>query len=307
MIGRRKEAMPRIRRREFLKAATAAAAAAALAPRRLFAENGPPAAHVVVVHGTDIARMLEAGSLALGGWGAFVQKGRKVTLKPNAGWASMPEQGGNTNPRLVEECIRACLAAGASAVVLPEKSCSPAQKSFEMSGIAAAAQRAGARLYALEDGDFQTTEFPQGKILKQADVAKDVLDTGCLINLPVAKTHKGATLTLGMKNWMGSVRDRGFWHRSGLHQCIADFCAVIKPRLTIVDATRIMVTNGPRGPGDLETPNEIVFGTDPVAVDAYAATLFHKEPFDVPYVQIAHDMGIGCGDLSRVAVQRIEI
>ena len=105
---------------------------------------------------------------------------------------------------------------------------------------------------------------------------------------------------------MGSVRDRGFWHRNNLHQCIADCSTLIKPALIIVDATRIMVSNGPRGPGKLEIANQIIFGTDPVAVDAYAATLFGKDPFKVPYIQIAHDMGIGCGDLSKVDLQHLQ-
>ena len=93
---------------------------------------------------------------------------------------------------------------------------------------------------------------------------------------------------------------------SGLHQCIVDFATLIQPHLTIVDATRILVTNGPRGPGDLETPNQLIFGTDPVAVDAYAATLFRKEPFAVPYVKLAHEAGLGCGDLARIDVQHLE-
>lgn len=298
--------MPSIHRREFLKGATLAATAAILAPRAFAAAEAAPRAKLVVVHGTDIARMLAAGMQAMGGWGAFIQKGKPATVKPNIGWASTAEQGGNTNPELVAECIRACRAAGASAVVIPEKPCSPARVSFEMSGIAAAAKEAGARLYELQDEHCRTVEFPRGKILRQADVAMDILDTGCLINLPVAKTHKGATLTIGLKNWMGSVRDRGFWHRNGLHQCIADFSTEVRPHLTIVDATRIMVTNGPRGPGQMEYPGELIFGTDPVAVDAYAATLFKIEPFRVPYIQLAHDMGIGCGDLSQVTVQRLE-
>jgi uncharacterized protein (DUF362 family) len=300
------ETMRSIPRREFLKTSASVAATLALTPRLLFAQRVTTPAHVVVVHGTDIALMLKTGIEALGGWGAFVQKGQRVTLKPNAGWASTPEQGANTHPALVEECIRACQAAGAAAVVIPEKTCSPADKSFEMSGIGAAAKRTGAKLYALDDDrDFQTVEIPQGKILKSADIARDVLDTDCLINLPVAKSHGGATLTIGMKNWMGSVRDRGFWHRNKLHQCIADCSTVIKPKLIIVDATRIMVAKGPRGPGPMEYPNLLVFGTDPVAVDAYAATLFGKEPFKVPYIQIAHDMGIGCGDLSKIELQHL--
>lgn len=294
-------------RRDFLKTAAATAAALAFAPRRLFAEAGAPAARVVVAHGTEISKMLAAGVAALGGWGAFVQPGRKATLKPNAGWASTPEQGANTHPQLVEEAIRAIRAAGASEVVLPENSCSPSAKSFAMSGIGAAAKNAGGRLYEPnDDKDFVEVAVPGGKTLKQVAVVRDVLETGCLINMPVAKTHGGAKLTLGLKNWMGSVRDRGFWHRRGLHQCIADFGTLVKAHLTIVDATRIMVTNGPRGPGELKTPNQIVFGTDPVAVDAYAATLFGLPPFAVPHIQIAHDMGLGCGDLAQVDVQHLE-
>ena len=294
-------------RRTFLKTAAATAAAVAFAPRRLFAAAAATRARIVVAHGTDIPKMLAAGLAALGGWGAFVKAGQKATLKPNAGWASTPEQGANTHPLLVEECIRACRAAGASEVVLPENPCSPAAKSFAMSGIGAAAQRAGGRLYELDDEkDYVETAIPRGQVLRSAAVARDVLATGCLINLPVAKTHRGATLTLGLKNWMGSVRDRGFWHRSGLHQCIVDFATLIQSHLTIVDATRILVTNGPRGPGDLETPNQLIFGTDPVAVDAYAATLFRKEPFAVPYVKLAHEAGLGCGDLAQIDVQHLE-
>lgn len=299
--------MRSIPRREFLKKSAAAAATLALAPRQLFAQGESPAARVVVVHGTDVARMLAVGVEALGGWAAFVQPGQRVTLKPNAGWASTPEQGANTHPALVEACIRACQAAGAAAVTIPENTCSPADKSFEMSGIAAAAKRAGATLHALDDDkDFQTVEIPLGRRLKQADVARAVLETDCLINLPVAKSHGGATLTIGMKNWMGSVRDRGFWHRNKLHQCIADCSTVIKPKLIVVDATRIMVAKGPRGPGPLEYPNQLVLGTDPVAVDAYAATLFGKEPFQIPYIQIAHEMGIGCGDLAKIELQHLQ-
>lgn len=294
-------------RREFLKTSAAVAATLTLAPRWLFAQSALPAARVVVAHGTDSALMLKTGIEALGGWGAFVKPEGRVTLKPNAGWASTPEQGANTHPALVEACIRACREAGAAAVVLPENPCSPAKASFEMSGIGAAARRAGAKLYEPEaDADFRTVDIPRGQKLKSVDVVRDVLDTDCLINMPVAKNHGGGKMTACMKNWMGSVRDRGFWHRNHLHQCIADFSTLVRATLNIVDATRIMVTNGPRGPGQLETPNQIVFGTDPVAVDAYAATLFGKDPFSVPYIQIAHDMGIGCGDLSQVAIEHLQ-
>ena len=299
--------MDAIPRREFLKKAAVAAATMAVSPRRLLASEEGFAARIAVVSGTDVARMMEAGIRELGGWAAFVRQGGKVAVKANVAWASLPEQGGNTHPALVDAVLRGCQAAGAAEIVLPENPCSPAKVSFEMSGIAAVARKAGVRLYEpKDDQDFVEVDIPRGQVLRKAEVIRDILECDCLINLPVAKTHSGAILTLGMKNWMGVVRDRRVWHRSGLHQCIADLSTRIRPNLIIVDATRIMVSNGPRGPGKLEITNQIIFGTDPVAVDAYAATLFGKDPFKVPYIQIAHDMGIGCGDLAKVDLQHLQ-
>ncbi|MBN1268378.1 MAG: DUF362 domain-containing protein [Kiritimatiellae bacterium] len=292
-----------IGRRTFLKSATVAAAAAVCLPRTLLAMERR--AQVIVVHGKDIGRMLAEGVSRLGGWAAFVKKGAKVALKPNAAWASAPVEGGNTLPELVTECIAACRSAGAARVNLPENPCSPSAVSFPMSGIAAAAKKAGGRLYQPTGKDFRAVTLPGAKTLKKADVPADVLDADCLINMPVAKSHGGATLTLSMKNWMGSVKDRGFWHRSGLHQCIADFSTFVKPSLIVVDAMRTMLTNGPRGPGKLAHPEQIILGTDPVAVDAYAATLFKMEPFDVEHIRLAHEMGVGCGDLAQVDVVHV--
>lgn len=294
-------------RRRFITGLAAAVGGACL-PRFAWPDSTDEfAATLVVARGRDPARLLAAGIERMGGWSRFVKSGHPVTLKPNAAWSSLPEQGGNTTPELVEACIRQCLAAGASAVVLPEKSCSPSKTAFERSGIGAAAARAGGRLYAPESKDFKSVTIPRGITLKQADVVRDVLETPCLINMPVAKSHGGATLTLSMKNWMGSVADRGAWHRGGLHQCIADFSTFIKPHLIVIDALRIMVTRGPQGPGDLQHPNELILGTDPVAADAYAATLFGKQPFDVRHIQLAHEMGVGCGDLARVRIDRVDV
>jgi len=259
----------------------------------------------VVVHGTDVAKMLAAGIERMGGWGAFAEPGRKATIKANAGWASRPEQGGNTDPDLVGAAVTALLAAGASEVAVPENPCSPAKQSFPMSGIADAVEKAGGRMKALEDADYRTVALPEARELKQAAVALDCLETGCLVNMPVAKQHGGARLTLSLKNWMGSVQDRGVWHRGNLHQCIADMSTLLRPSLVVLDATRIMLDKGPRGPGPLSWPHQIVLGRDPVAVDAYAASLFGMTAADVPHIRIAEAMGVGVGDLARVAVEHV--
>ncbi len=297
----------RISRRQFMTGLAATAVSSVCLPRMTWAQSGSGAASTIyVVHGADPGRMLAAGIAQLGGWKKFVKPHRDVVLKVNAAWASLPEQGGNTSPALVECCIKECLLAGAAAVALPEKSCSATKDAFERSGIAAAAKRSGGRLYSPASNQFKRVAIPRGVNLKEADVVRDVLEAPCLINMPVAKSHGGSNLTLSMKNWMGSVSDRGYWHAHNLHQCIADFSTFIKPSLIIVDALRIMKTNGPQGPGKLAYPNQLIFGLDPVAVDAYAATLFDKQPFDVLYIKMAHDMKVGCGDLAQVKVVHVD-
>ena len=298
---------PLISRRQFMTGLAATAVSSVCLPRMAWAVSGSGSTSTIyVVHGVDPGGMLAAGIARLGGWGSFVKPRQNVVLKLNAAWASLPEQGGNTSPALVECCIQECLRSGAAAVVVPEKSCSSAKDAFERSGIGAAVKRSGGRMYSPERHQFQRVTIPRGVNLKEADVVRDVLEAPCLINMPVAKSHGGATLTLSMKNWMGSVSDRGYWHAHNLHQCIADFSTFIKPSLIIVDALRIMTTNGPQGPGKLAYPNQLIFGTDPVAVDAYAATLFGKQPFDVPHIKLAHDMGVGCGDLQQVRTVHVE-
>jgi uncharacterized protein (DUF362 family) len=301
--------MKTVKRRSFLKTTASVAAVSALPRVQLNAqETAAPAATVVVVHGTDIPKMLEAGIAKLGGWGAFIKTGMKVAIKPNVAWNSTPEQGGNTHPDLVRACVQAAEAPGASKVTLPEHTCHPETSTFKSSGVEECLKGTQGRLYRPAKDDYRSVDIPKGKIIKTANVPKDLLDCDCLINLPVAKHHSGATLTLSMKNWMGSVsnEDRRGWHRDGLHQCIADINTLLKPKLVIIDATRIMLTIGPQGPGEQAHPNELILSTDPVAADAYAATLFKKAPFDIGYIQLGHEMGIGCGDLAKIKIERIE-
>jgi uncharacterized protein (DUF362 family) len=299
-----------INRRSFMKISATAGMVASMTPSLGSAADQAAAVktRVFVVEGTDIKAMLKAGMEKMGGWAAFVKSGKKATIKPNIGWVSTPEQGADTAPTLVAEIVTECKAAGASEVVIPENTCQPADKCFEVSGIGAAVKKAGGRLYAAtKEEHYKEVEIPGAVQLKKAKVAKDVLDTGCLIDVPVAKSHGGAILTIAMKNWMGSVLDRGYWHRNNLHQCIADFCLLVKPNLVIVDATRIMLENGPRGPGKLAHPNKLIFSTDQVAADAVATTLFGKKPFDIPYIKLAHEMKIGCGDLEQIDIQNIKV
>ena len=297
--------MKSIKRRTFLKAGATAAMAAAVVP----VQAAEPVSTVVVVHGEDIPKMIAAGIAKMGGWEKFVKPGAKVALKPNLAWKSTPEQGGNTHPAIVREVVLAAEAAKAKQVLIPENTCQPEKETFPTSGILEALKGTKAKLCRPKRADYVEVDVPKGKICRKAKVSRDLIEADCLINMPVAKHHGGATLTISMKNWMGAVDNntRRSWHRDGLHQCIADFSTYLKPHLVIVDATRIMLDHGPQGPGKLAHPHEIIFSTDPAAADAYAASLFNKTPEDVPHIKLAGKLGVGCTDLAKIKIERVEV
>ena len=264
-----------------------------------------PVATVVVVHGTDIAKMVEAGIAKMGGWDKFFKPGGKVALKPNLAWKSTPEQGGNTHPDILRAVVLAAEARKVGKITIPENTCQPEQKTFETSGANGALKGTGAKLYRPKRGDFTAVSVPKGKVCQEAKVSRDLVEADCLVNMPVAKHHGGATLSLSMKNWMGSVKDRGFWHRNDLNECIVDFNSFLKPQLVVVDATRIMLDKGPQGPGPLAHPNEIIFSKDTVAADAYAATLFpDRKPEDIKYIRLGDERKVGS---MKYRLERIEM
>jgi len=295
-----------LKRRTFLKAG-AAVAASAIVPAEALADE--KATKIVVVHGTNLAKMVEVGMAKMGGWDKFFKPGAKVALKPNLAWNSTPEQGGNTHPDILRAVIKGAEACKVKQILIPENTCHPEKMTFKASGAIDAIEGTSAKLYRPKPREYAEVDVPKGKICQKAKVTRDLIEADCLVNMPVAKHHSGAKLTLSMKNWMGAVdnRTRQSWHRNGLHQCIADFSTFLKPTLIVIDATRIMLDHGPQGPGKLAHPHEIIFATDPVAADTYAATLFKKTPEDVPHIKLAAELGVGCADLKKIAIERVEV
>jgi uncharacterized protein (DUF362 family) len=304
----RKEEM-QMKRRELLRRLGLGVAAVGLSQVTLGQKAGRQQQPVVVVAEKDKpAELVRKAIKALGGMGRFVKKGNRVLIKPNIAFARPPEGAANTNPEVVAELVQLCFEAGAKEVIVLDYTLDPARITYEMSGIAKAAEAKGARMVYVSPRDFVPIEVPKGKILSAYDVRvlKQVLDADVFINVPIAKTHGSARLTLGMKNLMGIIQDRGAWHRSGdLHQCIADFVTAVKPHLTVIDAIRILASGGPKGPGRVEQKDTIIASTDIVAADAYATTLFGLTPNDVPHIIKAAELGVGVADLKRVKIVKV--
>lgn len=303
-------------RREFLKTGLALGAAVSLPGwRRLAAAETPavaPAAKPVLVAVREGSRtaMLDAALKELGGMSAFVSPGQTVCLKPNIGWDAPPERGADTHPELVAHLTRVCLAAGAKSITVFDNTCDQWQRCYEHSGIEKAAREAGAQVVNGKDRSlYREVEIPGGVSLQRALVHSLVLDSDVFLNVPVLKHHSGTGMTAAMKNLMGCVWDRGFYHQNNVHQAIADFLLLRKPTLNILDAYHPMVRNGPRGRtvDDVVQMRMLLASADPVALDAAAARTLGLDPESIAYIPLAARLKIGVADLEAVDVRRISL
>lgn len=266
-----------------------------VADRRTGVPADPNLPELVVVQGESPQQLVRRALDELGGIRRFVARGDIVVVKPNIGWDRGPEQAANTNPVLVAEVIRLCQEAGARRVVVTDVSCNDARTCFDRSGIAAAARAAGAEVILPEERRFKEVNLG-GDVLTTWPVLEPFLIADKIINLPIAKHHSLTGCTLGMKNFYGIIGGQ----RSRLHQRIneslADLLAFAKPTLTILDAYRVLMRGGPTGGSlaDVELKKTLLAGTDPVAIDSYAAKAWWDLDYQrLPFLRIAQARGLG--------------
>lgn len=309
-------------RRSFFKTLAVAGAAVTLKMKGgmdVFAQTpqnaltGTP--DLVAVMGGEPNAMFKKAIEEMGGIGKFVRPGQKVVVKPNIGWDKAPEMAANTNPILVTEIIRQCFAAGAKEVVVFDNTCDEWKKCYATSGIESAAKAAGAKvLPANEESYYTKISLPNGKKLKDMKVHNAILDCDVWINVPVLKHHGGANMSMSMKNLMGIIWNRRIFHISNLQQCIADVCTLDKkPVLNVVDAYRVLKTNGPRGKSqeDVVLSKAIFVSKDMVAVDTAAAKFFsqiREMPLsDIKYLSYAQELKVGTMDIDNLNVKRVKL
>jgi uncharacterized protein (DUF362 family) len=247
---------------------------------------------------------------ALGGISRFVKKGQRIVLKPNMSFSNPPDLGSTTHPLVVAALAQACIEAGAKEVLVLDHTLRRAELCLERTGIRDACKEIkGVHVLALQEKKFfREISVPRGKVLERVEVMKEVLDSEVLINVPVAKSHSATGVSLGIKGLMGLIWDRESFHSQyNMSQALADLATVIKPQLTILDATRALASGGPGGPGNVMKPNLIIAGIDPVAVDSYGVTIapWYGQNFkgrQVEHLLAAHQRGLGKIDLDQLKI-----
>lgn len=301
-------------RREFLKKSLdlGIGAGAAIAfgglPTSVFA--GEAVTDLVGVMGGEPDVMFDKGIEAMGGIRRFVKPNQKVVIKPNIGWDTVPERAADTNPLLIKQIVRQCLNAGAKKVYVFDHTADEWRRCYENSGIRRAVEEGGGTMVpGNSERYYQRVDVPDAKVLKKTYVHELYLDADVFINVPVLKNHIATKLTIGMKNLMGVVWDRGWWHRHDLHQCVADFATFQRPTLTVVDAYRVLTANGPMGVSEKDTMlmKAMVLACDPVAADTAAARMYGINPLEVDYLQKAQELGAGTMDLKSLNIRKIRV
>ncbi len=299
----------RITRRQFLKR-TAAGMALGLIGRPSFS-IADEEYDLAVISGEPVAATKKALE-AMGGITRFVKKGQRVVLKPNMSFSRTPDFSATTHPLVVATVAQACMEAGAQQVLVLDHTLQRAELCLERAGIREACKNiSGAHVLALQERKFfGEIKIPQGKVLERVEVFKEILDGHVLINIPVAKSHSATGVSLGLKGLMGIIWDRESFHSQfNINQAIADLATVIKPQLTLLDATRALASGGPGGPGEVKKPNLIIAGIDPVAVDSYGVSIvpWYGQNFkgrQVEHLLVAHQRGLGKIDIDQLKIYK---
>ncbi|UCD19617.1 MAG: DUF362 domain-containing protein [candidate division WOR-3 bacterium] len=303
--------MDGITRREFIKIG-AGAAIFSLLPKSLLAKEENAGPMIGVAEG-DNSKLVRAAVDLVGGIDRFVKSGDTVCIKPNISFASNIDCGATTNAAIVRQMVQLCLDANASRVIVMDHTIHDATLCVERSRIEEAIIDKKVNLVTLQqERQYAETEVPGGKELTTIGVAKAIQNADVLINMPVAKSHSATGVSFGLKGLMGLIWDRGYLHRVNLDRAIAELATVIKPDLTVVDATKALTTGGPGGPGKTVILNKVVAGIDPVAVDSYTVRIaqWYKKSWSgnqVKHIRAAAELGLGEIDTGKMRIKEVRV
>jgi len=234
---------------------------------------------------------------AVGGIQAFIGRGDVVAIKPNISWARTPNLSATTHPEVLKAVIELCQEAGAKKIKIVDHTIHGARRCFAITGAGAVAKETGANLVVPRSSLMRDMRL-NGHRLDVWPVFTPVIEADKLINLPVAKVHGLSELTLGMKNWIGAVGGRRYALHQDIHQTIVDLAQFFKPTVTLIDAIRVMIANGPSGGSlaDVAVMNRLILSNDPVAADARAAKIFDYDPEDVGFIRLGKKWQLGLYD-----------
>lgn len=299
-----------MKRRDFVKTLFAGLAVPLLTQTQAQA-NQKPSSLVWEAEGTA-AEMIRALFAAMGGLNRFIapeQPGATVLIKPNL-CLPHPEMRGSITSSAVLVALCAYLSEnGINKIIIADHTLQPDLSEAQAFELAAKLAPFSTVKFMLANQQrlYQPAQVP-GRVLKQTEVLKSALKADFLINIATAKHHSATQVSLALKNLMGLIWDRMIFHTElDLNQAIADLALVIRPGLNIVDASRVLLTNGPTGPGTLLADNRLFASVDPVALDATVVSRYNFGGYSLAPGQVDHLMAAFRNGLGEIELQKIQL
>ena len=225
----------------------------------------------------------------------------RVLIKPNCVRPVAPETGVTTDGGVVDAVIEYLLGVGVRDIVIAEGGNPGTDKAFRLTGLREVAERRGVPLVNLNEDEWEEMPIPGAAALERVRIARTVLESDRIINVPKLKIHHMAQVTLSMKNLMGVIVDnRGRVMHERLHEKIVDLASMFRPALNVVDG--IVGAELDEVVGEPVHSNVVIAGVDMVSVDAVGSAVMGLYPNDIRHVQMAAERGLGVARLDRIDV-----
>jgi uncharacterized protein (DUF362 family) len=225
----------------------------------------------------------------------------RVLIKPNCVRPSKPSTGVTTDSQVVEAIVEYLKNKGVSDITIAEGGNPGIDKAFRLTGLKDLSERHELKLVNLNDDEWEEVSIPGGVALKKVRIARTVLGSTCIINVPKLKIHHMAQVTLSLKNFMGViVGNRGKVMHHRLDEKIVDLASLFKPRLSVIDG--IVGSEMDEVMGRPVRMNVVLAGVDMVATDTVGSAVMGVDPYGVRHVQMAAERGLGIGDLERIRI-----
>jgi len=297
--------------RHFISTGATALASSLLPLETIFAAEPGPV--VWDIHGSPTATV-EALFASLGGLEQIMpaDPGRAVVLlKPNICFPHAGAMGTTTSPELVKALCDYLSGHGVGKIIVADHTLKA--NTFSRMELIRAVEECPATKVVLpnEQRWYQPTQV-DGVVLQHTEVLKMLQRADLLINLATAKHHSATHVSLATKNLMGLIWDRTVFHTQlDLAQAIGDLALAIRPRLNIIDASRVLLTGGPTGPGPVVREDRLFASADILALDAVVASRYAfgrrtLSPLEIPHLAAAHRNRVGEIDPQRIEVRQLE-
>lgn len=232
-----------------------------------------------------------------------------VLIKPNIVVSRKDWAGVNTDPRVVEALAILLREKGVQRITVADGSGMGfnASRAFTVCGYRKMSKRYDFRLVDLEKDYFVSKEVPVSGPFECLEIARSVVESDYVINVPVMKAHMETLITCSLKNLKGIMprSQKSAFHSTNLHQAIAQLNRVFSPDLIVVDGLQgdLSFEIG-RKPVVIET---MLLGRNPVEVDSIVANILGYSPNDIRHITYSAAAGIGQPDLGTIEVRELNL